>query len=590
MWRRCGFLLGRSLDDTNAGYALRAVRRVERRRVAKAQARRATEGTNPYNKAQYINAFVEAESARMTHERLMHEGAAEEQSLLAVVNAARPAVAMAPDKHVLPGTTGPGAVAFGAWREADPALERACLSADRNLHCIVRGATTPPAFSPEALQRGMPARLESVQRLLRLLHASGRRRWPRARLSAFAACMESSLDAACGEDFSTRQRVMAVLLHSAAARNWELALQLYQSLLLPCLQQQRRRLGRGEEAVTGTDATTAAASTLVAVLCESIRAHHHAGSPARGSGPSFNTLAGLLHPSSPPLLPVAAAPLFSILQPSDGATWQKAVALAQRFQPRGATRMYLPAIAWGELLRAMHRMGASLAEVQGVVDIITDPSRTKNADKHMRDTHIWNAYISVSDWRHALEVYSSNLPYYGVKETAATSAALMESLLRDKQWEQALDVFRRLQRKEGQLIIGTSGVFTAVFRALEQQGDWQAVAALLMDFDHFLAHFGVPHDFWLASPLREALMSPQQISEGQLVARVRELPGCSYVSSELALAVESALVACNRRKPQQQQQRRRRKQHSRHPEPEAPAGAEDVCDDAITAERLHDLM
>ncbi|RNF05721.1 oxidoreductase [Trypanosoma rangeli] len=579
MWRRGGFLLGRILDDTNASHALRTVRRVERRRVEKAQARRATEGTNPYNKAQYINAFVEAESARMTHERLMKENAAEEQSLLAVVNAARPPVVMASDKNVPPGKTESGAVAFGAWREADPALDRVCLSMDRNLHCIVRGATTPPAFSPEALQRGIPTRLQSVQRLLQFVHANGHGRWPKGRLNAFAVRMETCLSAACGDDFSMRQRLMTMLLYSAAKRNWELAFQLYQELLLPAIQQQQRRVGEGVGAVTGTEAS-ASASTFVAVLCESIRAYHHAGALTSYSCPPFNTVAELVHPSSPPLLPVAAAPLFSILQPSNNATWEKVVELVQRFQPHGNARMYLPAIAWGEMLRAMHRMGASLTEVQGVVDIITDPNRTKNAEKHMRDTHIWNAYISVSDWGHALEVYSNNLAHYGVKKTAATSAALMESLLRDRQWEQALDVFHRLQQKEGQLIIGTSSVFTAVFQALEQQGDWQAVVSLLMDFDHFLVYFGVPHDFWLTSPLREALRRPQHLSEDQLVPLVRELLGCSHVTCELVRAVEAALVTCN-------QQKRQREQHPQH---ELSAGAEDVCDDILTAEGLHDLM
>ncbi|RNF19320.1 oxidoreductase [Trypanosoma cruzi] len=583
MLQRGGFLLGRVLDDTNVGSVLRTMKHVERRRVARAQAKKAAEGTNPYNKAQYINAFVEAQSARMTHEQILKEGAAEEQSLMAVVNAARPSVVVGSHNDVLPGGAAADGVAFGSWREGNPALERVCMSMDRNLHCILRGAMTPPAFSPEALQRNAPTRLESVQRLLRLLHAEEHERWSKVRLNAFSNRMESCLKSVCGEDFGMRQRLMAMLLQSAAMQSWELAFQLYHDFFLPSLQEQRRRVEE-DGRMTGIEAAT---SALVAVLCETIRCHHQAGTRAIGSGPSFNTVAGLAISSTFILLPVAAAPLFSVLQPSGNATWQSVLELTRRFQPNGSKRMYLPSIAWGEMLRAMHRMGASLVEMQGVVDIITDPSCTKNAEKHMRDTRLWNAYISVSDWQHALDVYSNNLPHYGVKETAATSAALMETLLRDGRWGQALDVFRRLQKKEGQLIIGTSSVFTAVFRALEQQGDWHAVTSLVMDFDHFLVHFGVSHDHWLASPLREALQRPQHLRDDSCmtwVAWVRELPEWSHVTRELSHAMEAALITCDTRKSRDNEQREQQVGQ------ESTAGMGAIPDDIMTAEGLHDLM
>nr|CCC89508.1 unnamed protein product [Trypanosoma congolense IL3000] len=302
-------------------------------------------------------------------------------------------------------------------------------------------------------------------------------------------------------------KLLGVTLQTAGEGGWRYALLVYGKSVVPCC----RRLYAQQTPKERSEAM----SFLVAVLCESIRSTCGFGSSCNGTAkcayPPFETVKRLVSTSQEALLPVAAGPVFSLLGPSgpndtgvrlSGATWRDAVQLVCYFHPERQRRTYLPPLAWAELLRAVHRMGGSLKEVQMIVDIITDPTHTKHGEEHMHDTRIWNAYLTCSDWRHALDIFSNQWKHYDVKETADTSAALMHSLLRDGEWRRALNVFHRLRQKEGQLITSTSSVLTAVVQALGQQGSWDALTSMLLDFEKFLAPLGIPHEWPLVLELR----------------------------------------------------------------------------------------
>ncbi|KAG8346120.1 hypothetical protein ERJ75_000382900 [Trypanosoma vivax] len=593
IWRLCNVLLQRRVySDLTGGELIRQTVKAHRRLTRRFAERRQQEGTNPSHKAQYITAYIESQSVQLARERRMRETAIDERALLSAVKAASLSLTepnsnsrgggdVITARHGLSGVSSPVvADGFGSWRDGSPAVERQLHSLDRNLHCIVRGATTPPAFSPEALLRRTPTQLVSVQRLLGRIkcgapdgRASGV--WSNRGVKEFTRELSFCARSVCGANDEAMVSLLGVIIQATAKQNWALAFQLYGSCVLPCL-----------DAVAAGNTRDRSTSFLLSVLCESVRCFCLAPNEVcGGSYPPFETVSKLLKMAGR-LLPVAAAPVFSIIPPTgsgDGdrvakengnnvkgspGTWEEALALVALFQPHGQKRLYLPASAWGQLIRAVGRTGAPLCRVRELVDVITDPNSVKHGERHMHDTHVWNAYLSCSDWCHALELFANNWLHYDVKETAATSAALMESLLHSKQWERALGVFRRLKRKEGQLIVGTSAVYAAVFRALGMQRDWEATTKLLVDFEGFLAPLGVPFESWKSSRLHAVVRDDNSachhedenvkgkrlpVSDHEFdawLAFAYELREACGATEELVRSVETALVACDPRRRQ----------------------------------------
>ncbi|AAQ15904.1 hypothetical protein, conserved [Trypanosoma brucei brucei TREU927] len=592
--RRGAFLLRQIRTEFSLDDMKKKAKEINRRNRSILQKRKRFAEPYPYSKAQYIDAFVQAQSARLAREQRLQELSTREKSLLTTIESSNPSPIIRNEgRHSLScfsSTAGANTpVVFGSWRDGTTEVERACNFMDRNFHCIMRGATTPPAFSTPSLRRNLPMTLACVQQLLKYAGGDGPQgntgeTWSNRRIKTFNRTFASCVESACLKERDAILKLMGVVLQTAGERDWAVALQLYNKSVLPYFERHwiQQNHEKRREAV----------SFLVAVLCESIRSGCGGSMCGRcfnstHTHPPYKAIEKLVKASREPLLPVAAAPVFSVLHPSDDtnaarggsqtkATWVDAVKLVQCFQPQGQARTYLPSLAWAELLRAIRRLGGSLKEVQMVVDIITNPTCTKHGERHMHDTRIWNAYLASSDWHHALDLFSNQWKHYGVKETAETSAALMESLLRDGEWERSLDVFRRLQGKEGQLITFTSSVFTAAFRALEQQRDWNSFASLLLDSERFLAPLDISHDWELLSKLqaqRKQKGTPRSTDEIELWRTfVNELRGFNNVTKEMQLAISNALLACDPVKQREMQ------------------GEVEKRESLITAEELYSIM
>lgn len=548
-------------DKGSARDLLKTARRVERRRVIKKQAQRAT--ADPYYKAQYISAFVEAQSAAISHQHRVAEKApggswltlqpsAGASSSSSVGELRRLAQELehryespsseAPPTAVVTREGGakdallplhakrkPKAVPFGAWREVenDNVRGKRIRSADVVRHCVIREARTPPEMSPEALERVVPKDLPAVRQLLSWVdRVTPTDTAPKADTEEVCVRLFDTLEALQAAPTSHRgTRVLLYILQRFAHRvSWQVS--------LPLLQRSMEVIGasvKNDADVQDSEQLQSIVSSLVAVWAEAVR---FARLPVEGSGPTKEDVAAVVKTataiissqpssSSPRLLPVVAAPLLSVLTPgtapepaasADSNRGDEAIQFAQTFlvqrryqrkqeedEETRKTPGYLPAVAWAELIRTAFRFGADQSAIQSLVDDITDPSRVKHADRLLCNVHVWNAYLSCADCAHALTVYRDNLRHYGVRENAATTAALLASLARSgtaEHLDTALQLYTSLRAKEGRLVIGTCSVYIALMRVHTARSDLEALLRLAVDYEGFLVYFGVPLNLW----------------------------------------------------------------------------------------------
>nr|CAJ2478178.1 unnamed protein product [Leishmania braziliensis] len=458
-----------------------------------------------------------------------------------------------------PNLAGPGVgflshfprIEFGAWRSTsggDTRLQRRLRSADVMRHCVIREARTPPSLSPEVIERMLPPRLPApAQGLIVYLKSV---RFQQNEDPENCNRLESQLWEALHALQYSRELQRAVALYAvlciSAFWGWHTASALVVSLVqkwpahvAPC----------GASSSDAVKAVREDRSHIIALFletarCSSFRPSFTApslaelekvavalhkpfeedngcatgsftatGAPLGGQGKRSS---GAAAASSPRWDPIVSAPLLSLMgmhRLTDERFFRNEAAqvrsLAERFcvhrfrpTPSYAAAAcnsgpaYMPALAWGEYLRAMHRCGASLAEIQSATDRITDKADTRHADSLLSSTHLWNAYLACSPGSHAKEVYERNLHVYRVKETPATTAAVMTALLQEGTAESCVEaraLWKRLQRvhASGKMILHTSSTLTAYIRLLEVEGQADALLGLLTSFEGLYEPFGV---------------------------------------------------------------------------------------------------
>ncbi|KAG5495755.1 hypothetical protein JIQ42_02615 [Leishmania sp. Namibia] len=442
-------------------------------------------------------------------------------------------------------------VEFGAWRSTsggDTRLQRRLRSADVMRHCVIREARTPPSLSPEVIQRTLPPRLPApAQRLIVYLTSA---RFQRSEGPENCDRLQLQLLEALRALHYSHELQRAVALYAVlclgAFRDWHTASAILVSLvqqwpalvMIPC--------------TTSSDMAKALhedRSHMIALFMETVRCscsrpsfrapsldelekvcaalHESFEQKAACAAASFTHAGGLLGDngekcngtvaaSSPRWDSVVSAPLLSLmgmhrlagdrLARSETA---KMVSLAERFCVQrsrsspshsaavcSAGPAYMPAVAWGEYLRALHRCGASLVELQGATDRITDKAYTRHADALLSSTHVWSAYLACSPGSHAKEVYERNLRAYRVKETPATTAAVVMALLQEGTAEsrtEARALWSRLQRvhASGKMVLHTCSTLTAYIRLLEVERQADALVGLLTSFEGVYEPFGV---------------------------------------------------------------------------------------------------
>ncbi|CBZ29094.1 conserved hypothetical protein [Leishmania mexicana MHOM/GT/2001/U1103] len=447
-------------------------------------------------------------------------------------------------------------IMFGAWRTTsggDTRLRQRLRSADVMRHCVIREARTPPSLSPEVIERMLPPRLPApAQRLVAYLKSERFQRSPgpetcdrlESLLSAALRALQYSYDL---------QRVVALysVLYLSTCRDWHTASAIVVSLV------QRWSAIVALSGMSSSDVLKTVhedRSHMIALLLETVRCGSSRPSFTAPSLDELDKVCVALHKPfeeedvsarasftdasrsldntaaksngtaaafSPRWDPVVSAPLLSVMGLDrlndgrfSGSETEKMKSLAERFclhrsrpspslcaPTRASGPAYMPALAWGEYLRALHRCGASLAEMQEATDRITDRSCTRHADSLLSSTHVWNAYLACSPGSHAKEVYEKNLRAYKVKETPATTAAVMIALLREGTAEsraEARTLWKRLQHVHvsGNMVLHTSSTLTAYIQLLEAEGQADALLGLLTSFEGLYEPFGVaPESF-----------------------------------------------------------------------------------------------
>ncbi|KAG5471267.1 hypothetical protein LSCM1_01340 [Leishmania martiniquensis] len=421
-------------------------------------------------------------------------------------------------------------IEFGAWRSmssGDARLRRRLRSADVMRHCVVREARTPPSLSPEVIQRMLPAQLPApAQRLIgylksaRFQESGGPTNCDRLQVQ-----LEEALHALRHSHELQRAVAIYAVLFLSAFRDWHTA-----STILVSLVQQWPAcvVAPGTSSSGMTKILYEDRSHMIALFMETARWRCSRPSVAAPSLDELERVCAALHApfvdkaacTGAAPLPrwdsVVSAPLLSLMGmhklPGDRRACSetaKVKSLAERFcLHRSATSSlhssaacaagpaYMPAVAWGEYLRALHRCGASLAEMQEATDRITDTACTRHADSLLRSTHVWNAYLSCSPGNHAKEVYEKNLCAYRVTETPATTAAVVTALLQDGTAEshaEARALWNRLPHKHpsGKVVLHTCSTLTAHIRLLEVERQADALLELLTSFEGIYQPFGV---------------------------------------------------------------------------------------------------
>ncbi|KPI90326.1 hypothetical protein ABL78_0553 [Leptomonas seymouri] len=544
-------------------------RKVEHWRTRRLQESKAN--TNPYNKEQYINAFLLAQSAATAHHHAVEATPAAQAALtsnLSTLTASQELTKLAQEletRYISKASTAQSAlarsdetpqelslqtfkrkpasattpIAFGAWRSADAGntrLSEKIRSADVVWHCVIREARTPPELSPEVVQRALPHQSPpAVRRLLTFLQArSFRAATKPVNMERLQSEVTAALRALKYSRELQKNVALFVVFSLSCFREWCIASHfvLWLHAQWPSLAEFTADSPLSEAAsVCLTDSSHFAAllfetvrwaspknASLLPTLGEveqfcgsfcGTRAESTTGGGAAGEG----SHGGLLW------APVVAAPLLSVVGlresvdgPLRGAT-EQVEGLVERYccwrsmpesyyhRKKAKPLAYMPALAWGEYLRALHRCGASLADLQAAADRITDPSATRNAAQLTSSTHLWNAYLACSPGPHAVEVYESNAKHYHVQSTPATMAAIMTALLNENTAEmraQARVLWGRLRKEQlaKRMTTGTCSTVIAYIRLLQAEGDATAVRDLMTSYEDLYECFGVPREWF----------------------------------------------------------------------------------------------
>ncbi|EPY34783.1 hypothetical protein STCU_01319, partial [Strigomonas culicis] len=443
---------------SSAAELMKTARHVERRRVAKLQKKQME--PNPYHKAQYVSAYVEAKSSMITQQKAIQRRHAdaegmtppslsqeltllskELQSSYGAKRQRHMAAREAETTHIQTAhRPKKESVAFGDWRRPVPFIERELHALDVRWHTIARGGLTPPSLSPEALKR----RAAPLHGALRPLWGRFRRTCSASEAAALAAdavALLEGLQARKRLDQEEWPHVMSLCIQEFFSFNasWQTVFSFLESYLNQI------------RTVDGGEAFARDASQQIAVFAECVRFCNYGT-----DGPTLDRLSTLCQSAQngrqAPLVPLAAAPLLSTLhRTNEGDEPEKVHAFVTSYllQRGGGARVYMPSSAWGEYIKALHRFGASAAEVQALVDRCTDEEHTVKARQHLSSAHVWNAYLSCSEGSHALEVYRKNKAHYGIGERD-TIAALMSALAQagtSSSSKQALELFKVLLQR-----------------------------------------------------------------------------------------------------------------------------------------------
>eukprot|EP00796_Vickermania_ingenoplastis_P009463 gene9463-6645_t len=419
--------------------------------------------TGPLHREQYIGAYVEAQTNTSSSQAL------------ALPRAPSPFSSLLPQPLLC--SSGPVAE-FGSWRRSEAMLSGRLGRLNRLTHCVIREATTPPAWSAEALARQAP------------LHAGP---WKALADAAAAADTGRGGAAAIGTSFQhlaattaappeVLRAVACVLLQQFCwFHGWEAAVAFY------------------ERCVPLVKADRTGAAQLLAVLAEGIRYSQ----PVHGAPPWDRVVelaAAAAGPGASLLPPVTAAPLLAIAQPPDLAALEARL-LGHLIPPRGPRR-FLPGLAWAELIRAYSRAGAPETAIRQLVDDVTDPQQTLHAELLLRSPHVWAAYLEVSPGAHALEVYEANRRHYGVQDGPRLVAAVMKAVLGDESTPKELRLSKAealwsaLQRRGQEMIVFTTSAFESYAQLCVGKQDKAGLLALVSNYDDFFFYFGVPEQFW----------------------------------------------------------------------------------------------
>lgn len=478
--------------------------------------RRSKGGAHLLRKEQYIAAYVEAKSDAISQSLSLRKSYADLPPVKSPKELDDLAVELS-QTYRMPSTRGrlsssgedalveKGTTAFGSWREPSGVVSMRSRSADFIFHQVIREGKTPVALSPASLQRtfaDVPAVQKFDHYLLRLSRPrGGAAQAPQISVQRLGEEIERVVSAhktggVRGEDTALLrcycvQRMCELL-------GWAVAV----AYLKRCIGA-REGVTRDEKA------------SLIGALCECVRETRRAQQDVTDSVSSISvgelsSLCEAFFPPSvtgaPPLPPVAAAPLLSVLSFGEACVAGGGLSLVQDFANRFLIHrgrqglQYLPAIAWGEYIRACWRFGASAAELQSLVDRVTDPKCTKNAEALLTSPRVWSAYLYCCDSAtHALEVYRNNLPHYKVTPLPCITTSVISCLTRSKNprdAETALELWGELRRTETQYVIGSTSLFVSLckaFHILDKEVDF---FRLLVDFNAFLVYFKVDYDWW----------------------------------------------------------------------------------------------
>ncbi|CAD2214029.1 hypothetical protein AGDE_06129 [Angomonas deanei] len=462
---------------------LSEMKRKEAAKVAKLRKSKMT--TNVYNKAQYIDAYIDAKSSQMRLSNALAER-------LPSCVSARSSSELADLARELGGRYGGTAgaltpstpVSFGAWRESDPSLSKKTTFLETKMHCIMREAVTPPSFSHNAYLNQLGGLRPLFEKRKPLLAAC-------KTVKEIRSVYHRMIKELSNVGFLDKTPVVCLIVQELLGNPID------SKVILACVLNFIQNESLSESGVV----------QLVGVYCEAVR-YADLGT----SGPSFGDLLRLVTVTRDTiqqerLPPVLAAPILSILFPSPEVTLASLEQLTYgTLASHQGGKHYLPGVAWGAYIQAYSRFGASLESIQKLTDRITEPKETAQAERLLSDSHVWGAYLSVSPPSHALEVFENNRRFYQLKETAYVTASLMHSLnstQRVSDGEKSLSLFRQLQQDK-QKVHGTTGVFAEYMRSLAICGDLSKLLALSVDYEGFLSLFGVSYEVY------EEVIDPSQ--------------------------------------------------------------------------------
>lgn len=510
--------------------AIAQLKKDQRKQVERYREKRAEGDTaNPLNKQLYINAFVDVQSVAIQErkqqqlqriQQTLVDGRSENDRLLSeLTKALAPPAATATmtlqkkeHKRNAPqtvrrnssglstsGATAEALSGFGSWRQAPAPHQRALNYRELALHCIARGACSPVAFSQATLFSNIPRSAEPVKALLNYIRTSRQSATIKELVERLRQCQPAVGSLVTEDRHSPASALTSIVLqHVAHHAHWRSALSLFGTLTTEGLCQPMHQ--------------------SIALL-EAMRYN----APLHGV-PCYSTLRSLLtllqeqQPTTNSLSPVLGAPLFSLLK-APSATWMDVLQLVEMLsRTNKKTKLkYLPDHALGEAIRALHRTGATLPQLQSFIDSITEESadegkskegstgssssKWEHAEEHLRKPHLYTGYLEAAHWEESFRILEHHMPAYQCNPTAASYAAVMHSMTQGGRWDAALQLYPLLHRKAkasgGKLIAVTAESVAAYFRSLaicppsEKQRMLHCVLNLLLsDAEPFALHFG----------------------------------------------------------------------------------------------------